>query len=183
MLDVTFIVPNNSNVTYQQLSNKYSAIETPTWALLLAQSCRSSGYKVSIIDTLAENLTDQETLERVKTTNPKNLIFVVYGQNVNAGTTNMSGATRLSNFIKKNLNIRISYIGSHVQALPTQTLEKEKSIDLVFTNEGVYALKNLLKEDEKFQDYEKINGIAFRTFDNKIKINKPKNCSTGENGC
>ena len=40
MLDITFIVPNNSNVTYQQLSNKYSAIETPTWALLLAESCR-----------------------------------------------------------------------------------------------------------------------------------------------
>ena len=101
-------------------------------------------------------------------------IFVVYGQNVNAGTTNMSGATRLSNFIRKNLKVRISYIGSHVQALPTQTLEKEKSIDLVFTYEGVYALKNLLKEDEKFQDYEKINGIAFRTLDNKIKINKPE---------
>ena len=43
----------------------------------------------------------------------------------------------------------------------------KKSIG-VFTNEGVYALKNLLKEDEKFQDYEKINGIV-RTFDNKIK--------------
>ena len=174
MIDATFIIPNNAAGIYQSLSNKFSAVETPTWALLLAQSCRSSGYKVSIIDTLAENLSDQDTLERIKTNNPKNIIFVVYGQNVNAGTTNMSGATRLSNFIKKNLNIRISYIGSHVQALPTQTLEKEKSIDLVFTNEGVYALKNLLKEDEKFQDYEKINGIAFRTFDNKIKINKPE---------
>ena len=116
MIDATFIIPNNAAGIYQSLSNKFSAIETPTWALLLAQSCRSSGYKVSIIDTLAENLSDQETLERIKTTNPKNIIFVVYGQNVNAGTTNMSGATRLSNFIKKNLNVRISYIGSHVQS-------------------------------------------------------------------
>ena len=45
MLDVTFIVPNNSNVTYQQLSNKYSAIETPTWALLLAESCRKKWFQ------------------------------------------------------------------------------------------------------------------------------------------
>ena len=101
MIDATFIIPNNAAGIYQSLSNKFSAIETPTWALLLAQSCRSSGYKVSIIDTLAENLSDQDTLERIKTNNPKNIIFVVYGQNVNAGTTNMSGATRLSNFIKK----------------------------------------------------------------------------------
>ena len=107
-VDVCFLVASSAKKSYQKLSKTYSAIEPPTWALLLAQSCRSSGYKVSIIDTLAENLTDQETLERVKTTNPKNLIFVVYGQNVNAGTTNMSGATRLSNFIKKNLNVRIA---------------------------------------------------------------------------
>ena len=58
MIDATFIIPNNAAGIYQSLSNKFSAIETPTWALLLAQSCRSSGYKVSIIDTLAENLSE-----------------------------------------------------------------------------------------------------------------------------
>ena len=39
MIDVLFITPNNSNGIYQELSNKYSAIETPTWSLLLAQIC------------------------------------------------------------------------------------------------------------------------------------------------
>ena len=37
------------------------------------------------------------------------------------------------------------------KALPTQTLEKEKSIDLVFTNEGVYALKIYLKKTKNFK--------------------------------
>jgi anaerobic magnesium-protoporphyrin IX monomethyl ester cyclase len=41
MLDVLVITSNNSNGIYQQLSDKYSAIETPAWSLLLAQSCRS----------------------------------------------------------------------------------------------------------------------------------------------
>ena len=133
MLDVTFIVPNNSNVTYQQLSNKYSAIETPTWALLLAESCRKKGFKVSILDTLAEQLNDKEALIRIEKNKSKLICFVVYGQNVNAGTTNMSGATRLANYLKKNnFNSPISFIGSHVQALPKETLEKEKSIDFVF---------------------------------------------------
>ena len=39
----------------------------------------------------------------------------------------------------------IVFIGSHVQALPLDTLRNEKNIDIVFTNEGVYALRNLLK--------------------------------------
>ena len=78
--------------------------------------------------------------------NPRLICFVVYGQNVNAGTTNMSGAVRLSNFLKtKNKKYFIGYVGSHVQALPKETLENEQSIDLCFTNEGVYALINIGK--------------------------------------
>ena len=95
-LDVLFVRPNNSGKIYQGLSNKYSAIETPTWCLLLAESCRSVGYNVAIMDTTAENLSDQESAERISALNPRLVCFVVYGQNVNAGTVNMSGAVRLS---------------------------------------------------------------------------------------
>ena len=149
MIDIIFIIPNNADVTYQELSKKYSAIETPTWALLLAESCRKKGYKVKILDTLAENLSDDESIKRINNAKPKLVCFVVYGQNVNAGTTNMSGATRLSTFLKNNnLKTLISFVGSHVQALPKKTLENEKSIDFVFLNEGVYSLWSILKLDE-----------------------------------
>ena len=57
-MDVVFVNPGNSKKIYQDLSNDYSAIETPTWSLLLAQSCRSAGYKVSILDINAENLSE-----------------------------------------------------------------------------------------------------------------------------
>ena len=100
MTDVLFITPNNSSEIYQNLSNKYSAIETPTWSLLLAESCRSRGYTVKILDTLAESLSDDESLLKINEIKPRLICFVVYGQNVNAGTTNMSGAVRLAAFIK-----------------------------------------------------------------------------------
>ena len=99
-LDVLFVKPNNSSKIYQGLSTNYSAIETPTWSLLLAESCRSIGYDVAIMDTCAENLSDEESIERIKSLNPRLVCFVVYGQNVNAGTVNMSGAVRLSKAIK-----------------------------------------------------------------------------------
>ena len=59
-LDCCFLVCKNSKKTYQELSKTYSAIEPPTWALLLAQSTRSVGFKVNIIDANAENLSEDE---------------------------------------------------------------------------------------------------------------------------
>tara|TARA_B100000886_G_C20426272_1_gene494211 strand:+ start:6108 stop:7655 length:1548 start_codon:yes stop_codon:yes gene_type:complete len=175
MNDVAFIIPNNSAGVYQKLSGKYSAIETPTWALLLAESCRAKGFKVKIIDCLAENLTDKEALVRLQDLNPRLISFVVYGQNVNAGTTNMSGATRLSKYLKQN-NIQqlISFFGSHVQALPKETLQNEDSIDFVFLNEGVYSLWNILNLDRIIvENLKTINGIAFKQ-NNKIIFTKPE---------
>jgi anaerobic magnesium-protoporphyrin IX monomethyl ester cyclase len=174
ILDCLFLIANSSSKTYQKLSISYSAIEPPTWALLLAQSTRSVGFKVNILDGNAENLSEKEILDRIKILSPRMICLVVYGQNVNAGTTNMSGAIVLSEYLKKNIITPISIIGSHVQALPTKTLKKEKSIDFVFTNEGVYALRNILKINKfSFENLSKIKGIAFRHND-KIIINEPE---------
>jgi hypothetical protein len=60
MPDVLFINPGNAPQIYQGLATKLSAVEPPTWALLLAESCRSKGYTAQIIDANAENLSDKE---------------------------------------------------------------------------------------------------------------------------
>ena len=171
-IDVVFINPSVGS-NYQSLKNKYTSIEPPTWSLLLAESMRNFGFNVSIIDANAENLDHSLVYERLKKLNPKLVCFVVYGQNVNAGTSNMDGATKLSNFIKvANKNLYISYIGSYVQALPKKALDEEKSIDFVFTNEGVYALKNILNlENFSINNLNQIKGIAFRDGD-KVQINQ-----------
>ncbi len=175
MIDVLFINPGNAIGTYQSLAKNYSAIEPPTWALLLSQSCRSIGYKVALIDVNAEMIEFDQVFERIDNLKPRFICFVVYGQNVNAGTTNMSGATKLSKFLKKKqLNCPIGYIGSHVQALPIQTMEEETSIDVVFTNEGVYSLRNILSLKEfDTSSLKKIKGIAYRDKE-KIIINEPE---------
>lgn len=85
-VDVVFLSPSNLEGIYQNLANDYAAIEPPTWALLLAQSVRSQGFKTAIIDASAEQLTDDQILVRITELNPRLVCFVVYGQNVNAGT-------------------------------------------------------------------------------------------------
>ena len=89
-LDVLFISPDSSFQTYQALSKDLSAIEPPTWALLLAQSCRAKGFGVGILDCGAERLTVEDSVKRVAEANPRLVCLVVYGQNPNSGTTNMS---------------------------------------------------------------------------------------------
>lgn len=173
MIDVLFISPGNSTGIYQDLSETYSAIEPPTWALLLAQSCRSIGFNVSIIDINAERLNKDVVIDRILNLNPRLICFVVYGQNVNAGTVNMSGATFMSKYIKeKGISIPISFIGSYIQALPIKTLKDEHSIDFGFTNEGVYAIRNLLSQ-KNFDDLKSINGIVWRN-GNEIIMNPPE---------
>jgi len=170
-IDCCFLVCGNSKKIYQELSKTYSAIEPPTWALLLAQSTRAVGFEVSILDANAENLSEEEVFNRIKDLSPKLLCFVAYGQNVNAGTVNMTGVIQIASYLKdRNINIPISVIGSHVQALPTKTLKKEKVIDFIFTNEAVYSLRNILKlNDFTSISLSKVKGIAYRD-GNEVRI-------------
>jgi radical SAM superfamily enzyme YgiQ (UPF0313 family) len=173
-LDVLFIAPSNAKGIYQDLAKNYAGIEPPTWACLLAESCRSIGYTVDILDTGVENLSYKQSLERIKQVNPRFICFVVYGQNVNAGTTMMSGAIDLTNFIRENkINTPIGFIGSHVQALPIDTLKKEKNIDIIFTNEGVYALRNLLSYNNLMNHLPEIKGIGYR-INTEVILNPPE---------
>ena len=163
-MDVLFIAPGNSRGIYQDLAEDYAAIEPPTWALLLAQSCRAVGLEVGICDANAERLDGAAVFERVQQTRPRLICFVVYGQNVNAGTVNMSGAIYLAKYLKdKGVDAPISFVGSHVQALPVQTLQAERSIDFAFTNEGVYALRNVLAlETVDSSGMAEVKGIVWR---------------------
>ncbi len=174
-IDILFITPNSSKKVYQDLSKNYSAIEPPTWSLLLAESCRSKNFKVGILDANAEQLDNVECLNKIRLLEPRLLCFVVYGQNVNAGTTNMVGAVQLANHIKLNkIQSPIIFVGSYIQALPIKTLEDEKSVDIVCTNEGVYTLHNLLRlENFNSEDLRNIKGIGYRE-NNTCKLTPPE---------
>ena len=69
-LDLLLIQPDSSAKAYQDLQKLYSAIEPPTWALILAESCRQKGFGVAIIDCVAEKLTDEEAAKRINEFNP-----------------------------------------------------------------------------------------------------------------
>jgi anaerobic magnesium-protoporphyrin IX monomethyl ester cyclase len=160
-LDVLFISPDSSAQAYQGLAVTYSAIEPPTWALLLAQSCRAKGFGCAILDCDAERLSIDDAVARVEALAPRLVVFVVYGQNPNSGTTSMVGATRLASELRTRApRYPIAFVGSHTSALPRQVLALPY-VDIVFQNEGVYALHELLRGNLA-DDVRRVKGIGYK---------------------
>ena len=171
-LDVLIVHPDSSSKAYQGLSAVYSAIEPPTWALLLAQSCRSKGFGVAILDCDAEKLSLERACQRIADAQARLVLFAVYGQNPNSGTTSMIGASELAKHVKKlHPETVIAIVGSHVSALPKEILGQDY-FDIALLNEGVYALHNLLRSD-LIDDLPRINGIGFKQ-EGHIRLNSPE---------
>lgn len=160
-LDVLFVNADSSAQAYQELSKDFSAIEPPTWALLLAQACRANGFGVAILDCGAERLSDEQSVQRIGETKARLICFVVYGQNPNSGTTNMIGATAVARKLKAaHPGTKTCFVGSHTSALPTEVLALAE-VDFVLLNEGVYALQNLLRTDLQSR-LDQVKGIGHK---------------------
>lgn len=171
-LDILLVNPNSSKIAYQELADTYSAIEPPTWALLLGESCRSKGFGVAILDCDAERLTPEQSVKRVEEYNPRLVCIVAYGQNPNSGTTNMVGATLFAKTLRKIYpEYKTCFVGSHTSALPREVLALS-FVDFVLLNEGVYALRSLLTSDMK-TDLHKIDGIGYKD-QGELVLNRPE---------
>jgi anaerobic magnesium-protoporphyrin IX monomethyl ester cyclase len=160
-VDAIFVNPDSSAKAYQGLAAVYAAIEPPTWALLLAESCRAQGFGVGILDCDAEKLSLESAVDRIKDTRPRLAVFVVYGQNPNSGTTSMIGAIALARALKEDQPDCVTcFVGSHTSALPLEVLGNN-CVDIVLLNEGVYALHNLLRSNLG-SDLSSIKGIGYK---------------------
>jgi len=164
LIDVCFVIPSSAKKAYQKLSDVYSAIEPPTWALILAQSLKVKKYTSVILDFDADRKTLDESVQLIIETKARLIVFVLYGQNPNSGTTLMIGASELADQLKKNYpQTKIGFIGSHVSALPLEVINLSY-VDFAFINEGIISLIALL-ETNLNSHLEKIPGIWFKDDD------------------
>lgn len=171
-LDILFIHPNASEVIYQDLGKKYSAIEPPIWAGMLANHCLTRGFSAKILDAEALQLSDAQAIDQIGSLELRLIAFVIYGQQPSASTQNMEGAIRLAEKVKKNHpSLKILFVGAHVAALPAEVLKRHDCVDFVCQNEGVYTISMLLKTDLK-NGLEKVKGLGFRS-DGIIILNSP----------
>jgi radical SAM superfamily enzyme YgiQ (UPF0313 family) len=171
-IDVVFVNADSSSAAYQGLAVEFAAIEPPTWSMLLANSARSVGWAVALIDATAERLSHEQTVQRIIDLNPRLVVYVVYGQNPNSGTINMVGNVQCATLLKEtNGSYPICFVGSHTSALPHEVLALD-CVDIILLNEGVYALRGLLASNLK-EDLKNIKGIGHK-FEGRPILNMPE---------
>ncbi len=143
MIDILFVHTNSSTQTFQSLL-KYAAIEPPIWAALLANSMRSFGVRVDILDCEALQLSTEESYNHIKQINPKLVCFVQFGQHPSASAQNMQGTHELLEMM--DYEFKTILVGLYPSALPEKTLKDEKC-DFVCEGEGVDTLLGLFQSD------------------------------------
>ena len=140
MLDILFINPGDRKVIFQDLGRDITAIEPPYLTLSFATYLKNQNINVKILDANAENITPEETAQKVKELNPKLVALIVYGNQPSASTQNMSISGKIATTIKAIIDVPIVMGGLHPSALPMRTL-KEENIDFVIEGEEQIPLQ------------------------------------------
>jgi anaerobic magnesium-protoporphyrin IX monomethyl ester cyclase len=162
--DLVLVNPGSRARIYQSLGKRLTAVENPVWAGLIATFVRAKGFAVEIVDAEADELTPEETADRVKALSPVLVAIVVYGHQPSASTQNMTGASALATAIKNmDLDIPILMLGGHVASLPERTLADERC-DFVSSDEGLHTVVDLLMAftASRVPDLSRVQGLVYR---------------------
>ncbi len=163
-LDLLLVNPGGRSNIYQALGSALTAIEPPVWAGLIGTYVRQKGFSVDIIDAEAEDLTPEQTAQRVSDLNPRLTAVVVYGHQPSASTQNMPGASAICTSVKQRAPaLTTILVGGHAAALPERTLEEEDA-DFVCGGEGPTTLAELLSalRESSQPDLQKVRGLWYR---------------------
>jgi anaerobic magnesium-protoporphyrin IX monomethyl ester cyclase len=162
-LDLLLIHPGSKKQIYQSLGETLAAVEPPVWAGLMATFIRHHGFSVAILDAEAEELTPEQTANRILEIAPRLTAVVVYGHQPSASTQNMTASGAICTALKQlDGSQKIILVGGHVAALPQRTL-REEDADFTCTGEGPYTLLDLLAALQSAEpNYRAVRGLCFR---------------------
>jgi anaerobic magnesium-protoporphyrin IX monomethyl ester cyclase len=163
-VDVVLVNPGSRGAVYQELGDRYSAIEPPSLAGLIATYLARHGLSVEMVDAPAQNLSPGGVAELIRANfEPALIVMVVYGFQPSASTQNMTAAGETCAALKAlRGDFRIMMTGTHPAALPERTL-LEESIDFVCDREGpetIALTARALKAGSS--DFSKIPSLWYR---------------------
>lgn len=139
----------------------------PLGLLYIAAVLLENDYEVDLLDSRALSLSKEEVEKEVALKKPD-----VVG--ISSMTFNISEAYDVAEIVKKvDGNIKVMIGGAHPTALPTETLEECKDIDITVYGEGEITVPELMEAIEGKRKMEDIEGIAYRDAANIMK-NAPR---------
>ncbi len=135
----------------------------PEYLLTTVAVLEKAGHKVQFIDATTHNVSEKRIVNRIIKFNPD--LVVIY-----CTTPSIYSDIHHANEIKnRNKKIKIVIIGPHVSALPKETLEIDKSVDIAAYGEYDYTILDIANK----KPLKKILGIAYKK-GKKIIKNRPR---------
>jgi len=152
---VLVVIPTMENA-YHRLQD-FVAINPPIGLASIAAAAERAGHEALIIDGDAEQLTLDQTVERVAEKKPDCV-----------GSTVMTATMDITKIfyerLKKKLpDVTVIVGGPHVSAIPERTLEDTEAIDICVIGEGDETIVDILNALEGGSDFKNISGIACRS--------------------
>lgn len=165
-VDLVLVNPGGRAKIYQSLGTTLTAIEAPVWAGLMATFIRQRGFSVVVLDAEAEDLSPEETAEKIAELKPLLTVVVVYGHQPSASTQNMPAASAVCTALKQRAReLQALLVGGHAAALPERTI-REEDADFVCGGEGPYTILELLQALKSTQpDFTRVRGLWYRDGD------------------
>lgn len=174
-VDLVLIRPNDKKEVYGTVPSSATASDPPYWLALMGGYMRKKGLSVKLIDAEGENISPEETVQRVKEYNPVLVGILTIGSNLTASTWKMNGASIWASAIREGCPEVHQFIwGYHVSAIPEKTLQEE-AVDYVICGEGFETIIELLaaiKAEASSAELEKIDGLWYRTETGDIQGNR-----------
>jgi len=146
---------------------KGGAIYYPLWLASTASVLDKEGFEVMFIDAPADDISPTEVIEKAITFQPQLVI-------VDTSTPSIFNDVKIAENLKKSLpNSYFVLVGTHVSALPEETLKLSNGIDAIAKGEYDYTIRDLAHCLDKKGNLENVNGLIFRK-ENQIIHNQTR---------
>ncbi len=168
-MDVLLINPNSRK---EDSVEEIPLVTPPINLMYAAQSMENSGYDVSILDSFAMNMGQQEILRHVRQEDPEVVGIPLY-------SSDLSRMHTLTKMIKdENPERKIFFAGHHATALHKEVMEQFPNVDYLVRGEGEFSSVKLLDAIENESDLSKIKGISYR--EDKKNFHNPEDNPIGD---
>ncbi len=165
---ICLIMPSLTNGYWRTLGKKIGPNSEPLSLVYIATYLNSKGHQVSIIDAIAEDLTEKDVEQRLKEGN-----YDIVG--VTMLTLMYTEALNICKIAKK-LNPKTYTIvgGPHPTIAAYATLKNENDIDFAVIGEAEITFLELIESMDGKRKISDVDGIAYKTKSGDIKLTKPR---------
>jgi len=147
--------PNFSRTSRSPAVSKSGTLYYPIWLAYATGVLEKEGFNVKLIDAPADDLNLGNVLKIIKDFKPGLII-------IDTSTPSIINDIKVVDSIKKNYDSFLTLVGTHVSALPEESMQMSENIDAIARHEYDYTICELAKALESGRELEHIDGLTFK---------------------